>query len=330
MADSTRPSAPRLTVTPFPPLGDYPDPIPQILPFGSVNFFSGASGVGKTIVLADWCARLREGLPILGHATHPPTAFGVIAADRDWSTFDAAFTAAGFPDIPHYTLAEDPEMDPRLWRAQSAFQLLQTCLDKLAPPPGAFVLIDPIAPLFIAGDQNKARDVAVSTHWFRRVARQRLLTLVCCANVAKARQDEDFKRKRDRISGSGAFVAYSDTQIWLDVNEEDQIRTLGWSPRRHEVEEFRLAFHPERRLFVQVDEEHTQLKDEHEDPAKDRPTQLLLLISYDPIAFDVLASLAAEKLLISKATLKRDLAVLLDRGAIEKPRHGWYKRRKLA
>src|SRR5262245_20619483 len=85
----------------------YLDPIPDIVPHQSLSYMSGASGVGKTRILADMLARMRDGRPICGHVTNPPTGFYYLAADRDWSTFERAFKAAGFPDINRYVLAED-------------------------------------------------------------------------------------------------------------------------------------------------------------------------------------------------------------------------------
>lgn len=311
------------------PKGAFRDPIPKILPFGTVNLFSGAPGSGKTILLADWCARMRDARTICRHPTHPPTAFAYLAADRGWETFDAAFTAAGFPHIPRYCLADDHTNDPRKWRERTAFDLFLTCLDKLNPPPGAFVIVDPISPLFIAGDQNRSRDVAVSLHWFRRIAQLKQITLLCCMNVSKPRVEPEIKRARDRASGSMAFGAHCDTQLSLDV-DDDNVRTLIWSPRRAAEETFRFAFDPDTELFVPA-ETSQGLRDTDPDATRDRPTHVLALFpAHEPIHFDDLLQLAIGALQISRATLHRDLTTLRERQLIEQPSHGLYQRRKLA
>lgn len=329
VAESPRPSAPGSPLPPQSPKLSYPDPIPKILPFGTVNLFSGAPGSGKTILLADWCARLRDGRSICRYPTRSPTAFAYLAADRSWDTFDAAFRAAGFPDIPRYCLSEDDTTDPRRWREATAFDLFTQSLTKLDPPPGSLVIIDPISPLFIAGDPNRARDVAISLHWYRRIARLKQITLLCCMNVSKPRNEPEIKRVRDRASGSLAFGAYCDTQLSLDVDEDD-VRTLVWSPRRAPEETFRLAFNPHTELF-ELAETSQGMRDEDPDPARDRPTNVLKLFpAHEPIHFDDLLQLAIAALQISRASLHRDITALLQRGLIERPGHGLYQRRKLA
>lgn len=230
----------------------FPDPIPGIIPFGSLTVIAGASGAGKTILLADWLQRMRTGRTICGHMTNPATAYYVLAADRDWSTYARAFGAAGFPDVNRYVLAEDEGFDPRNWgKKQSALALFEKCLECLEPIPGSWVSADPVAPLFIQGNQNDARDVALSLHWFRKMAKKYQITLALFANVGKQKSEETYRRAQDRIAGSGAFVAYSDTQISVDQDEAG-VMTMRWTPRLGPMEEHQFMFSKETHLFVPV------------------------------------------------------------------------------
>ena len=227
----------------------FPDPIVGVTPFGSLTVVAGASGAGKTILMAEAMQRIRSGRTFFGHQTNPCTDYYVIAADRDWSTYARAYEAAGFPDINRYVLAEDPDFDPRNWgRKSTAFTLFEDCLKKLAPKPGSIVNTDPVAPLFIQGSQNEARDVALSLHWFRKLAQQYQITLVLFANVGKQKTDDVYRRAQDRIAGSGAFVAYSDTQISVEQDAEGVV-TVSLTPRAGKVEEHQLKFNPETGLF---------------------------------------------------------------------------------
>lgn len=226
------------------------DPIPTIIPFGSVTVVAGASGAGKTILLSEWMQRLRDGRTICGHSTNAPTAIYHLAADRDWSTYKAAYAAAGYPDINYYCLAEDVGFDPRKWgKKKDALTLFEDCLNCLEPIPGSVVNVDPVAPIFIQGNQNDARDVALSLHWYRKMARKYQVTLILYANTAKRKQEDTYKRAQDRIAGSGAFVAYSDTQIAVE-QDEDRIMTMCWTPRRAPSGEFRFQFDTGSSLFV--------------------------------------------------------------------------------
>jgi len=231
----------------------YPDPIPRILLHASVNVVSGASGAGKTILMAEWMQRLRDGRSICGHLTNKPTAIYHLAADRDWRTYAAAYAAAGFADVERYVLAEDPAFDPRAWgKKRDALTLFEDCLKCLGengPIPGSVVNVDPVAPIFIQGNQNDARDVALSLHWYRKIARKYQITLLLYANTAKQKQDDGYRRPQDRISGSGAFVAYSDTQIALE-QDEDRVLTLRLVPRRHPYQEFLFQFDAKTELFI--------------------------------------------------------------------------------
>jgi len=220
------------------------------MPFGSLTVVAGASGAGKTILMAEALQRMRDGRTFCGHVTNRCTGYYVIAADRDWSTYARAYESAGFADIERYVLAEDPEFDPRNWgRKSTAFTLLEDCLKRLNPKPGSIVYIDPVAPLFIQGNQNEARDVALSLHWYRKLAQRYRITLVLFANVGKMKTDDVYRRAQDRIAGSGAFVAYSDTQISVDQDAEG-VMTLTLTPRRAKVEEHQFKFNPETGLFA--------------------------------------------------------------------------------
>lgn len=303
----------------------FPDPIPGVIPFGSFCLFAGASGAGKTIFFIEWIKRWQDGRTICGKPTNKPTGFYYLAADRDWSTYQAALDAAGVGDIPHFVLAEEHDMDPSGWSADEALKFLETCIARLKPIPGSLLIIDPIAPLFIKGDQNKARDVAISCHVIRRLARKYQVTIIGMANVAKAKVGEEHRRAQDRISGSGAFVAYTDTQIHLqESTEQAGVRTLGWTPRRGPAEEWEFVFDQATMLFVP----NQGLQDNGPTAETDRPTQLLNLIPEDGIERGDLEELAAEKLQVSRTTVHRDLAKLQQHRLIYWDGRGHIRRRK--
>jgi hypothetical protein len=302
----------------------FPDPIPRILPFGSVNYMAGASGVGKTIVMADWLARMRDGRPVCGHQTNKPTGFYYLAADRDWSTYARAFEHAGFPEIERYVLTEDREFKPKMWKRTDAFQFLDRCLQRLSPIPGSFTVLDPAVPLFVQGKPNDAWDVAISSHYFRQVAREYQTTLVCMANVVKQKSEEGYVRPQDRIAGSGAFVAYSDTQIYLS-RDEDGILTLGWTPRLHAAEEFSFYFNQTSHLFEPHAASTTTIG---------LPPHLMAVLDLIPhppatITSPDLVRLVVEKRKVKRAMAFRNIQHLIERGTIDRDELGIIKRNDL-
>lgn len=289
------------------PVKTFPDPIPGIIPFGSLCLIAGASGAGKTIFFVEWIKRWQDGRTICEKPTNCPTGFYYLAADRDWSTYREALDCAGVEDIPHYVLAEDPQLDPTKWSGDEALNFLDQCLIRLKPLPGSIVIIDPMIPLFIKGDSNRARDVAISCHGIRKLALKYQVTIIGMANVAKAKVGEEHKRPQDRIAGSGALVAYTDTQIYVQESDDVKgVRTLGWTPRRGAAEEWQFTFDPQTKLFVP----YTGLQDDGKTEATDRPSQLLKLIPDDGIDRGDLEELAMEKFKCARSTVGRDLDVL--------------------
>jgi hypothetical protein len=306
----------------------FPDPIPGVIPFGSLCLFAAAAGAGKTIFQTEWISRWLTGRTICGKKTNCPEAFFYLAADRDWSTYAQAFACAGVPEsaITKYVLAEDDSMNPQDWSKESPLNFFLRCMQKLAPTPGSLTFVDPIAPLFVFGDQNRARDVATSMHFARRIARQFKTTLICNANVVKAKIDEGHKRPQDRIVGSGAFVAYTDTQIYLiEGDEPDAPRTLGWTPRRGKAESWQFQFDQETKLFVPF----TGLQDEGPTEGTDRPSQLLKLIPEEGIERGDLEEIAIDQLKCSRTSIHRALQKLKQHRLIQWDEWGRISRRRL-
>lgn len=304
----------------------YPDPIPKIIPFRSLTIFAGASGVGKTIMLSEMLVRIRDGRTVWGHPTHQPTGFYYLAGDRPWEpTFEETFAVVGF-DVPHYSLADDrKKRRPKEWLTLKAdTTLLEGILrDKLQPIPGSLVVLDPAYPLFTLGNQNDAKAVAATLHWFRDLIWEFQITLICCANVAKEREGDKIRRSQDRVSGSGAFIAYSDTNMYMHDGDGEGGTVFGWTPRRHPAEEFRVEFDYKTQLFVPYS---GVLEDSPEadifatmEPKIPLVYALIPAVVADKAAWietAVLTTLAAE--IASPATIRRYLDALVKRGLIER------------
>lgn len=316
-------SAPESVNTSTPASQAFLDPIPGVIPFGSLCVVAGASGAGKTILFADWLARMRDSKRICGHPTNPSTAYYVLAADRDWSTYHKAYSAAGFPDVQRYVLASDPDFNPQNWgRKSSAFTLFEDCLKKLAPIPGSWVNVDPVAPLFIQGNQNDARDVALSLHWFRKMAEKYQITLALFANVGKQRQEDTYRRAQDRIAGSGAFVAYSDTQISVEQDDAG-VMTMRWTPRSAPPEEHQFTFDQATRLFVP----HTSSAIIEGETLPTHLARVFELVPTDGILKHHLVKLATEKLTLKKSVVYKHLKSLLGAGILVSDTNGKIQRK---
>lgn len=316
----------------------FPDPIPGIIPFGSLNLMSGASGSGKSTFYMEWIARLASGRSICGYPTHPATGYYILTADRPWApTYAALAAAAGTTDlVKHYSLVEDNRVDPDAWNMQGTFKILTACLNKLNPIPGSLVFIDPVAPLFIKGDQNRSRDVATSLHRYRREIADRQITMIALTNIGKQRQDDasQHKRPQDRISGSGSFTAYSDTQIYVvdaeDPSDPESPTLMGWTPRLAPAAEYPFVRDPKTHLFVPA--RSGDMGQSLQTACMERMTYILQALTNDE-AGAVLANLAKSVMRhfkISKATFYRDVTQLAKDELVTIDETGMITRRKVS
>lgn len=336
-----RPSSLHDADSPASPAAQYPDPIPGIIAFQSLTVFAGAPGVGKTALLADLCARWRDGRSIFGRAVAPPVGgFYYLAADRQWASHAIWFERVGFAEIPHYSLVDDRSVSlVDLQKAHQAHQLFDRCLDQLDPPPGAHVFVDPVSPLFINGNPNNPRDVARSMIGFSRRCSERRINITVVGHFSKQGKAEDrYTRPQDRISGSGAFVGFSDTQMYMCDPEKDAklkqpYHLFGWVPRHAPPEDFKLTRN-ELGLFVPYQGSETEertapaaepVSDGGRAGAQDR---LILELFTQPTETRASLSehLVEQGLLLSPATLTRILDRLVKEHKIMRLGRGTYKR----
>lgn len=312
----------------MPPM-TFPDPIPGIIPFGTLTVFAGAAGAGKTTMLVDWIARWQEGRTIWGHTTNKPTQFCYLAGDRHWASNQRWFDRIGHPTIPHYCLADDPHFDlTELMKPYNALDLFHRALDVVndgrPPIPGAHVFVDPVSPIFIAGNPNSSRDVARTLIGMAREAEQRQINLTATAHFAKQTGDKTarYTRPQDRIAGSGAFAGFSDTQMYLVDPEppEYPFSIFGWNPRHTPPEEFPCVRDPKTGFFVPYD----LLKD---DLVAGQVLDCFELVGHTPVA--VIRERAEKLHGHSPMTVKRALTRLLECGRAAKVKHGHYARVKV-
>lgn len=237
-------STSRIPPPPAPaPAPAFPDPIPDVIAFGSLTMFAGPPGAGKTTLLVDWFRRWLHGEPICGKPTNPPTALGLLIADRQATGSRKWLDAVGLGDqVKVYCIADDPSFPINdLKVSTKVIDIFNRSVDQLQLPPGALLVVDPITPLFVVGRPNEQRDVALSMLHYSRISRQRQLTMVFTGHFSKqpGKKEDRYARPQDRIAGSVSFVGYTDTQVYLIPPESDQpAHELGWVPRHAPEEKF--------------------------------------------------------------------------------------------
>lgn len=297
-----------------------PDIIPGILTAGSVNLFSGSSNVGKTCFTAGMLAQIQRGEPVLERICYPPPAIGYLCIDRGWRTAAHWLTLAGVTNLAFYSLADDLSFSPSRLRNKAALVgILGELFDKLNLPPGALVVVDPIA-IFLGGNLNDYQNCAIAMIEIRRVVMKRGLTVIGLAHNAKLKNDkrEQYTRLQDRILGSAAQHGYGDTQMTLAGPAEtgEKYYTFLWHSHRTQPELFELGRNKEG-LFVPWEQgmEVMEVDDE----------KLLEVISDAPEG-----STLGEIILASgesRSTIHRRIQRLMERGRVEKVGYGRYRRK---
>ena len=193
------------------------DPIPHIIPAGSICTFSGPPHVGKTTMLAQWCTKWREGLDICGHPTNCPPKIAILAADRRWQSAQQTFTAAGCGDIPHLSLRDESATNWKAFRFwQKLPEIFHEYIKRLELPPGSLLIAEPLS-LWLAGNLIDYKSVAIGLGELDQVIRRHQITLIGVFHHAKERgsAEDQYVHAHERILGSGAQIGFSDTTIYM-------------------------------------------------------------------------------------------------------------------
>lgn len=305
------------------PPSPFPDPIPNIIPYGSICLLAGATGVGKTAMLAEWAARFRDGRTICQRQVNRPTSIGFITGDRRWNDHQKWFNKVGFPDIPHYSFRDDRTVNwtTAFHSRESCQRTLRMVLDRLQVLPGGLVCVDPFA-LFIPGNQNDYKTCAAGIAMIDRVMLDYQITMIGLAHMGKQKANaaEQYARPQDRILGSTALLAFSDTPMYLLASEDagDDAFELGWTPHHAPAQTFHFR-RDTRGLFIPL------MSDAE---VQDTTRKLLPLVPTGDEGIQVreIVDQAHETLGFSRATVYRHLRLLESQGYIKRVRGVLYRK----
>ena len=190
-----------------------------ILPRGEVSILSGASGAGKSTIIAQLLAAIQAGEDtFFGHRINHPIRVGYIAADRTWESYEELAARARL-DLSHIqirSLVDDTSIDvDRLER--DSMRLLYDLISSFDSPD--LIVVDPMV-VFLGVDPNKYNAVAPRLIKMGRWCKQDGFTILATHHATKARTDYSFKRPQDRISGSSALLGFTSSQLFLSAPDE--------------------------------------------------------------------------------------------------------------
>lgn len=181
--------------------------INPIIPTKTVNLIIGASGAGKTTLMFQWLAAWQRSEPFLGFDSHP-TPLAYIALDRTVRSI-------------HRTM-------DRLGLAHDAFPIFSLLGSKLPLALDSCLRVAPEAHLFIIegisrmvggkgiNDYAAVADLMCSAQvWCERENR----TILGSCHSSKVKEGQQYLNPRERVMGSGAWPAYTETNFFLEQTQ---------------------------------------------------------------------------------------------------------------
>lgn len=286
----------------------------------TIHLIIGPSGGGKTtwvsqFLIKDW----REGVPVLGFASHPKP-FCYIVLDRDYYDVrktwdDVGLTTPGEPeDFPYVIRREQPGWD-------NPANLAETIIHDVMQqwPKTRVLFLDGFTSLT---PQGKINDYAVVSNFLLKIGRlcsDLDLTAIGLGHTAKLKKDQEIVHDRECSIGSVAFGGYTGSMIKITHDLKDPAaRVLSVQPRHAAAKTLQYRF--DKGLLV-LEEDPTE-EPERYDELK---AVLLALPQGEEVEVNLLKD-AAQSLRISDRSTKRYLLRFVQDGLMEHVRRGVYRR----
>jgi DNA-binding HxlR family transcriptional regulator len=278
--------------------------IASILPAFELHLLGGPSGAGKTRwifqSLIDW----RTTRLVMGMECEPFPSIAYLAYDRSEASIGQ--TLSYFPElqVPCYSL-----------RGR------RTPISKLPTeyPDIKVFIIDGIATLLPGGRINDYQVVADFLCAAGEVCAKCCITIIGILHASKTKEGEEYRNPRQRIAGSVAWAAFSETVFVVEPvhpdEPEDQKRRLFICPRNAKEMSFDMCMNDNGRLLIESAPDDLANSDE--------TIILTVLRAKGTLSRKELIN-SIENLGISRATLDRRLDSLDRKGLIDKPKYGHY------
>ena len=285
--------------------------IDDILPSGEVHLLGGPSGGGKTTwlfqMLMDWSA----GRPIFGKASHP-VPYIYISTDRSKRGVKRTLKRMGLREdaIPFVSTITDD-----LGNIEAIINLFieKRPEIRLLVIEGLTGLLPPTTGKGSDGGFTHVRRFL--TH-LSHLCEKYDITILGIVHSPKAKEDSQYLRARDRVMGSSAWSAYTETIILIEPVDANapSVRRLMLLPRNSAEEHYDLQFNAAGRLVPLTDE------------LDDVFVNLFLDKVPPPLEFSTEQFTHALRDNMSQSTITRKLKDLVKEGLVKKVRHGIYSR----
>ena len=207
--------------------------ITRLFPSREVHLIGGPSGAGKTRWLLDIIREWKEGRDIYGYTSHPQP-FLYISCDRSKESVQTTLDDLGL-DIPFKSLPEDFYQIPKSLAGLEKLFLLH--------PNVRIFFFDAIA--VFCSKPNDYNFVETFLTGIMRLCKKYNITVFGTTHATKVKEGENFPDVRQRIIGSAAWAAFSDTVCILEKigpQDESGERKIYILPRNAKEFAVRLRF----------------------------------------------------------------------------------------
>jgi hypothetical protein len=205
--------------------------IDKILPANEVHILGGASGVGKTRWLFQTLQEWTDKVPILGYDSHP-VPYLYVSTDRSLASVHRTCQDLGIDPSKIPILAA---VEKELERGYSVRWLFDTA--KKVKPDARLLVVEGLATFIPQGKVNDYSEVSKFLRKLTRECQQRGMTFLGVHHTSKSREKDTYENPREKLLGSMAWAAYSETIFVLDFvssrDMENPYRKLHLLPRNH-------------------------------------------------------------------------------------------------
>jgi KaiC/GvpD/RAD55 family RecA-like ATPase len=290
--------------------------IEEILPSREVHLLGGPSGAGKTTWLFQMLQeQWKEGGTILDHSVHP-VPYIYVSADRSKPSVERTMQRAGINPItvPFFSLVNRPEITSVALLANA---VLERCPEtRLLVIDGVMRLIPPKRDSSTDGGFAHISKFLIE---LCKACQDKDLTIILIVHSPKQKEDSRYTNPRERVMGSAAWAAYSETIILVEPfmpvsRDTANARTLICLPRNAGAVFQDLEFTANGRLVLRSDEIDAVLVE-----------QFLFKVKPGEV-FTTNQILDALSKSMSRTTVFRWLKRLEDASSVIKSAHGIYKR----
>lgn len=284
--------------------------IHDLLPSREVHLLAGPSGAGKTTLLFQLLLEpLRKGLPIFNKPV-TPQSICYIACDRSIASIRRTLKRVGLTTpFPYISLHKNKLI-------RSVYAIIKEA--RLQNPTCNLLAIDGFAALTPEGRINDYKVVADFLADCASLCDQHNLTIIGLVHAPKSKEGERYLNPRQRIAGTVAWAAFSDTVILIEPEEEGDTRCVQILPRNSEELTFNYEF------------KEGVLKETSPDGLVYEQLDAHILPMFEPgkilTRLEIMERVSQCGIKASLKTVERWLGAKVQVGVLEKPSRGKYRR----